>query len=134
MRDHPILQRIFTFGTMPSLIVPNFHPIIGIHPIPSFHAYHESVRVSGYMSVFEKSIHPAVSDHAYHEKDHGSRGLSLSAGTISVLLSPTHQIISIQRYPVRVFPTTIAPEYPGSVGSCQNFISPVFPFSFVESH
>jgi hypothetical protein len=97
INDPPILQRIFTLGTIPSLIVPSFDPIIGIQPIPSFHAYHESVRESGYIRVFEKSIHPAKSDHAYHEIVHGSRGLPLAAGTNCALFIPTHQMVSIQR-------------------------------------
>ena len=97
MSDPPILQRIFTFFTIPSLIVPSFDPAIGIHPIPSFHAYQESVNVSGYMRVFEKSIQPALSDHPYHEMIQGSTGLLLVGGRISALFSPTHHIVSIQR-------------------------------------
>lgn len=112
---------------MPSLIVPSFAQTIFIHPIPSFHAYPENVRVSGYIIEFEKSIHPALSAHAYPESVHGSRGLPDAAGINSTFSNHTHQIVSTQKYPVRVHHIAMPHEYPASVGCCQNFINPGFP-------
>lgn len=79
------------------------------------------------MIEFEKSIHPALSAHAYPESVHGSRGFPDAAGVNSTFSSHTHQIVSTQKYPVRVPHTAIPHEYPVSVGCCQNFMSPGFP-------